>query len=175
VSRSRDVLMAAVIGAHGLKGEVKVKSFTTAPGALNAYGPLFAKDGRRFTIEALRAIGDDEAIVAFAEIKDRNASEALKGTELFVAREELPAAAADEFYHADLVGLDAEDGEGRRIGKVLSIQNFGAGDVLVIAADTGDEILLAFTKDNVPEIDLKNARIVVAVPDEVGEKGEEEQ
>lgn len=167
MSRTRDVLMAAVIGAHGLKGEVKVKTFTAAPGALGAYGPLQAKDGRRFTIEALRPTGDSEAVVAFAEVKDRDAAEALKGTELTVTRDKLPEADTGEFYHADLIGLAAEDSQGRRIGKVLSIQNYGAGDVLVIAADTGDEILLAFTKDNVPEIDFANGRIIVAVPDEV--------
>jgi 16S rRNA processing protein RimM len=176
MSRSRDVLMAAVIGAHGLKGEVKVKAFTAALDALNAYGPLHAKDGRRFTIEAMRPVGGtiDEAIVAFAEIKDRNASEALKGTQLFVARDKLPEADDDEFYHADLIGLEAFDPDGHRIGKVQSIQNYGAGDVLVISAPEGEEILLAFTKANVPEIDLHNARIIVAVPDEVGERGEEE-
>jgi 16S rRNA processing protein RimM len=176
MSRSRDVLMAAVIGAHGLKGEVKVKAFTVDPATLGAYGPLHDKDGRLFTVEALRPIGgagkEDEAIVAFAEVRDRNASEALKGTELFVAREKLPEAKSDEFYHADLVGLEAFQ-DGRRIGRVLSIQNYGAGDVLVISADEGEEILLAFTKSNVPEIDLKGGRITVAVPDEVdaGDEG----
>ncbi len=125
------------------------------------------KDWRLFTLVALRPIADSEAIADFTEVGDRNAAEALKGTELFVAREKLPEAKGDEFYHADLIGLAAEDAEGRRIGRVQSIQNFGAGDVLVIAADTGDEILLAFTKDNVPAIDLKGGRIIVAVPDEV--------
>lgn len=174
MSRTRDVLMAAVIGAHGLKGEVKVKAFTAAPSALGDYGPLHAKDGRRFTIEALRPVGgrEDEAVIAFAEVKDRNASEALKGTELFVSRDKLPAAAGEEFYHADLIGLEAFDAEGRRIGKVRSIQNYGAGDVLVIAADTGEDILIAFTKSNVPEIDLANGRLTVAVPDEVGDERE---
>jgi 16S rRNA processing protein RimM len=172
MSRARDVLMAAVIGAHGLKGEVKVKTFTAAPDALGEYGPLHAKDGRRFTVEALRAISDSEAVVTFAEVKDRNASEALKGTELFVARDKLPAAAGEEFYHADLIGLSAFDAEGRRIGAVRSIQNYGAGDVLVIAADGGEDILIAFTKANVPEIDLANGRLTVAVPDEVGDERE---
>ena len=164
---ARSVLMAAIIGAHGLKGEVKVKTFTASPDALSAYGPLFAKDGRRFTVEFVRPIADSEAIAAFAEVKDRNASEALKGTELFVTRDRLPEAEAGEFYHADLVGLEARDPDGRRIGKVLSIQNYGAGDVLVITADGGDEILLAFTKDNVPEIAAKDGYLVVAVPDEI--------
>ena len=176
----RDVLLAVVLGAHGLKGEVKVKTFTAAPGKLGAYGPLHAKEGRRFTVTALHSARDGEAVAAFAEVKDRGASEALKGTELFVTRARLPETAGSEFYHADLIGLDAEDKEGRRIGKVLSVQNYGAGDVLVIAADSGDEILIAFTKDNVPEIDIKGGRLIVAVPDEFdagdrdeGARGEE--
>jgi len=163
----RDVLLAAILGAHGLKGEVRVKTFTEAPERLGAYGPLHAKDGRAFTLESVRPGKDGEAVASFAEIRDRNGAEALKGTELFVSRAALPQAENGEFYHADLVGLDAEDTAGRRIGKVLSVQNFGAGDVLVIMADTGDEILLAFTRDNVPEIDVKAGRLIVAVPDEV--------
>lgn len=163
----RDILLAAVIGAHGLKGEVKVKTFTQSPDKLGAYGPLHDKDGRLYTVKALRPGKADDAVATFVEVTDRNAAEALKGTELFVARAALPDAEADEFYHADLLGLDAEDREGRRIGKVLSIQNYGAGDILVIAGDGGDEIWLAFTRENVPEIDIKNRRIIVAVPDEV--------
>jgi 16S rRNA processing protein RimM len=163
----RDVLLAAILGAHGLKGEVRVKTFTAEPDKLGAYGPLHAKDGRLFTIEALRPSRDGEAVAAFAEVRDRDAAEALKGTELFVKRGTFPETGNGEFYHADLVGLDAEDASGRRIGKVLAVQNYGAGDVLVITADTGDEILLAFTRDNVPEIDVKAGRLIVAVPDEV--------
>jgi 16S rRNA processing protein RimM len=163
----RDVLLAVVLGAHGLKGEVRVKTFTETPERLGAYGPLHAADGRVFTLEHRRPDKDSETIAAFAEIRDREAAEALKGTELYVARAVLPDAAGDEFYHADLIGLLAQDKEGRRIGKVQSVQNYGAGDVLAIASDTGDEILLAFTRDNVPEIDLKAGRLIVAVPDEV--------
>jgi len=163
----QDVLLAAVLGAHGLKGEVKVKTFTAAPQSLGAYGPLHDKSGRLYTVTALRPGKDGEAVAAFAELRDRDAAEALKGTELFVSRAALPEAEADEFYHADLIGLSAEDNEGRRIGKVLALQNYGAGDVLVLATDTGDEIWLAFTRENVPEIDVKGGRIIVAVPAEI--------
>ena len=167
----RDVLLAVVLGAHGLKGEVRVKTFTATPEQLSAYGPLHAKDGRSFTVKLLRpGVGlakASEAVVGFAEVRDRNAAEALKSTELYVARAALPEADGDEFYHADLIGLDADDSEGRRIGKVLSVQNYGAGDVLVLVAATGEEIWLAFTRENVPEIDVPNGRIIVAVPDEI--------
>ncbi|HUO98913.1 MAG TPA: ribosome maturation factor RimM [Rhizomicrobium sp.] len=163
----RDVLLAAILGAHGLKGEVWVKTFTETPDGLGAYGPLHARDGRAFTLESLRPGKEGEAVAAFVEIRDREAAEAVKGVELFVSRSSLPAASGGEFYHADLVGLDAEDKEGRRIGKVQAVHNYGAGDVLVIAGDGGEEILLAFTRENVPEIDMKAGRLIVAVPDEV--------
>jgi 16S rRNA processing protein RimM len=170
---SRDVLFAAILGAHGLKGEVRLKTFTATPEKLGAYGPLHAKDGRSFTLSSLRAVGDGEAVAAFQEIADRGAAEMLKGVELFVKRAVLPPIATEEFYHADLVGLDAEDSLGRRLGKVAAIHNYGASDVLVIARDDGDEVLIAFTRENVPEIDVKSGRLVVAVPEEVeaGDKG----
>ncbi len=163
---SRDVLLAAVIGAHGLKGEVRVKTFTATPDKLGAYGPLHAKDGRVFTLAALRPGKDGEAVVSFVEVADRTAAEALKGAELFVPRAALPPAQAEEFYHADLIGLPVEDTQGRRLGKVAAIHNYGASDVLVIARDDGDETLIAFTRENVPEIDVKSGRLVVAVPEE---------
>lgn len=170
---ARDILLAAVIGAHGLKGEVKVKTFTSEPQKLSAYGPLHDKGGRSFTVKGLRPGKDDEAVVVFAEVRDRDAAEALKGTELFVSRAALPDTDADEFYYADLIGLDAQDPQGRRIGKVLAVENYGAGDVLVIATDSGQELWLAFTRFNVPEIDIPGKRIIVDQPGEI-EAGPEE-
>jgi len=164
---NREVLFATILGAHGLRGEVRLRTFTAAPAMLGDYGPLHAKDGRPFTLEAVREANEGEAVAAFREIADRDAAEALKGTELYVSRGVLPEAAAGEFYHADLVGLDAHDGEGRRIGKVAAVHNFGAGDVLVIASDGGEEIMIAFTRENVPEIDVKAGRLTVAVPEEI--------
>jgi 16S rRNA processing protein RimM len=169
----RDVLLAAILGVHGLKGEVRLKTFTAAPETLGAYGPLHAKDGRTFTLAALRAGKDGEAVAAFDEIADRDAAEKLKGVELFVARTALPETRTGEFYHADLVGLAAEDTQGRRIGRIAAVHNYGASDVLVIARDDGDEVLIAFTRENVPEIDAKSGRLIIAVPEEV-EAGEGE-
>jgi len=163
---SRDILLAVVIGAHGLKGEVRVKTFTVSPEKLGAYGPLRAADGRSFTLAALRPVKDGEAVVTFKEVADRAAAENLKGLELSVARAALPPAGSEEFYHADLVGLAAEDEQGRRIGKVTAVHNFGASDVLAIARDDGGEVLIAFTRENVPRVEMKTGRIVVAVPDE---------
>ncbi len=165
--------MAAVIGAHGLKGEVKVKAFTDAADSLKRYERLHARDGRVFTVQRLTPTKAGEANVAFAEVLDRSTAEGLKGLELFVARAALPGTAEDEFYHADLVGLTAMDGEDRAIGTVKAIHNYGAGDVIEIARADGDTVLLPFARDFVPVVDIANARIVVAVPEEVeaGEKG----
>lgn len=161
-----DVLLGVVIGAAGLRGEVKVKTFTAEPEALGRYGALTAKDGRCFKVESLRPLKDDLVQVKFAGLGDRNAAEALKGIELFTARARLPETAPDEFYHADLVGLAAEDEAGRSIGRVSAIHNFGAGDVIEIAREDGDSALFPFTREFVPLIDVRAKRIVIAAPEE---------
>jgi 16S rRNA processing protein RimM len=154
------------MGAQGLKGEVKAKIFTATPDALPRYGKLHARDGRTFTITAFRPSKTGEAVIAFAEVKDRNTAEALKGTELFVARGALPEPAEDEFYHADLVGLEARDSEGRVIGKIVAVHNFGASDVIELVRDDGDSVHLAFTRETVPVIRIADGYIVVAVPED---------
>ena len=154
------------MGAQGLKGEVKAKIFTATPDALPRYGKLHAKDGRTFAITAFRPSKQGEAVIAFAEVKDRNTAEALKGTELFVSRDALPEPDEDEFYHADLVGLEARDSEGRVIGKIVAVHNFGASDVIELTRDDGDSVHLAFTRETVPVIKIADGYIVVAVPED---------
>jgi 16S rRNA processing protein RimM len=167
-----NVLLAAVIGAQGLKGAVRVKTFTADPDALSRYGVLHDASGKRYEITAFRLNKPGEAVISFKAISTREAAEALKGTELFVTRDALPAAEEDEFYHADLIGLEAFDSEGRLIGKVAAIYNFGASDVIAIARADGDEVLLAFTRETVPQIDIKAGRITIAVP--AYDEGEED-
>jgi 16S rRNA processing protein RimM len=154
------------MGAQGLKGEVKAKVFTAAPDALPRYGALHTKDGRTLTITAFRPTKAGEAVIAFEGIADRNAAEALKGAELFVARGALPSTADEEFYHADLLGLEARDSEGRVLGKVSAIHNFGASDVIELTRADGDHVHLAFTKETVPVINIAEGFIVVAVPED---------
>ncbi|HXS05253.1 MAG TPA: ribosome maturation factor RimM [Rhizomicrobium sp.] len=163
---ARDVLLAAVIGAQGLKGAVKVKLFTETPEALAKYGPLRDARGKSYEIIACRAAKPGEAVISFAGIADRSAAEALKGAELFVSRAALPETAEEEFYHADLIGLEAQDSEGRVLGRVAAIHNYGAGDVIEITCPDGDSVLLAFTRETVPTIDIPGGRIVVAVPED---------
>jgi 16S rRNA processing protein RimM len=154
------------MGAQGLTGAVKVKLFTETPGSLAGYGPLRDARGRKYEITACRPGKPGEAVISFLGITDRNAAEALKGVELFVAREVLPATGEEEFYHTDLIGLEAQDSEGRVLGKVAVIHNYGAGDVVEIALPDGDSVLLAFTRETVPTIDIAGGRIVVAVPED---------
>jgi 16S rRNA processing protein RimM len=168
---AKDVLLAAVMGAQGLKGEVKVKLFTAAPDALPRYGLLHTKDGRKLKITAYRPAKEGEAVIAFAGIADRNAAEALRGTELFVTREALPQTDEDEFYHADLIGLEARDHEGRMLGKVTALHNYGASDVIEFQRGSmdgsgGDHVMMAFTKETVPVIRIAEGYIVVAVPED---------
>jgi 16S rRNA processing protein RimM len=162
----RDVLLAAVIGAQGLKGEVKAKLFTTAPDVLPRYGALHTRDGRKLVITAFRPAKEGEAVIGFEGVRDRNAAEALKGAELFVDRTVLPETEEGEFYHADLIGLEVRDHEGRVLGKVSALHNFGASDVLEFARADGDSVHLAFTKETVPVLNVADGFIVVAVPED---------
>jgi len=161
-----DVLLAAVMGAQGLKGEVKAKVFTDAPGALPRYGVLHDKNGRTFKITAFRSSKEGEAVIAFEGVNDRSSAEALKGTQLFVDRAALPEPDEDEFYHADLIGLEARDSEGRVLGKVAAIHNFCASDVIELVRSDGDQVHLAFTRETVPHIHIKDGYIIVAVPED---------
>jgi len=160
------IRVARIGAAHGIRGEVKLWSFTDDPMAVANYGPLESEDGaRRFEIEAARP-GKDFLVARIAGISDRNAAEKLRNTDLFVPRDRLPPIEeVDTFYHADLVGLVAVSENGAALGTVIAIHNFGAGDLIEIAPAAGGEpLLLPFTEDVVPTIDLKAGRIVVVPP-----------
>ena len=161
---ARDILLGVVIGAQGLRGEVRVKTFTETPERLSAYGPLHTPDGRAFAVVKVRALKPDVAVVQFDGVDDRTAAESLKGMELHVSRDVLPAPEENEFYHADLIGLRAEDVEGRLIGEVRAIHNFGAGDVIEIVRSDGGNVFLPFTLETVPAIEPDQGRIVIAEP-----------
>lgn len=169
-----DILLCVVIGAHGLGGEVKVKTFTEDPRSVAAYGVVHAEDGRRFTLSDVRA-AKDGAVIRVSGIEDRAGAESLKGLTLYVARAALPRPEADSFYHADLVGLGVEDVHGNKIGTVAAIHNYGAGDMIEIRRDDGPDLLLPFSKDAVPVVDIEKGRIVarVAAQDEPAEDEED--
>jgi len=163
------VLLAVVLAAHGLKGEVKFKTFTSDPSAVGDYGEVTTGDGRTFKIRDVRPVKEDEAVGRLHGIADRNAAESLKGQRLFVPRSALPKPDDEEFYHADLVGLSAEDPEGRALGRVRGIYNFGAGDVLEIEDAKDTTFFVAFTREAVPTVDVAGKRIVVVLPKAEGE------
>jgi 16S rRNA processing protein RimM len=160
------VLVAEIGRAVGLKGEVRVHAFTADPAALPAYAPFTDESGRVFKVAALRP-GKDHLVVRFAGINDRTAAEALNRVQLFVPRERLPAPDADEFYLTDLIGLRAVLTDGAEIGRVRAVENYGAADILDITQADGASLLLAFTRANVPVVDLAGGVIVVTPPDEV--------
>jgi 16S rRNA processing protein RimM len=170
------VLVAQVGAAHGIKGEVRLRSFTQVPADVAGYGPLTAPDGRAFEILAARsAAGSSSAemlVVKFKGVADRNAAEKLNGIELSVPQERLPAAEEGEFYHADLIGLAAVTVGGAPLGTVVNVPNYGAGDLLEIAPPSGPTILVPFTEAVVPEIDVAAGRIIVAPPPGLFDDGE---
>jgi 16S rRNA processing protein RimM len=169
------VLMATIGAAHGIKGEVRVKTFTGDPLALAGYGPLYAGDGRVFEILAIRPQGT-VAVARLKGVADRSAAEALNGTELFIERATLPGELEEEeFYHTDLVGMDVLDERGERIGKVSAVQNFGAGDILEVRGPGLSGELVPFTKAAVPVVDVAMRTIRIdtvaagLAPDEDGD------
>jgi 16S rRNA processing protein RimM len=162
------ICVARIGAAHGVRGEVKLWSFTEDPAAVAHYGPLETQDGTRcFEIEALRA-AKDHFVARIAGVSDRDAAEKLRNIELYIPRARLPKIEeTDTFYHADLVGLDAVTPAGARVGIVHALHNFGAGDIIEIApAGGGDPLMLPFNETTVPKIDVAARQIVVMPPAE---------
>ena len=167
------ICVAQIGGAHGLRGDVKLKSFTADPMAVKDYGPLTTEDGAAsFEIEALRA-AKGHLVARFRGVSDRSAAERLAHLMLFVPRDRLPPPSADEFYHADLIGLCAVTADGTEIGTVAAIHDFGAGDILELRPQAGGAtIMVPFTAAFVPRVDIAGRRIVVAPPEDApGNRG----
>jgi len=159
------VLLGEIGAAQGLKGEVRIRSYTEEPGGITAYGPLQDETGRKFEIESLRA--NAKALIASIKgVATREAAERLAHTKLYVPRAMLPEGGEEEWYHADLVGLAAMGLDGAPLGEVVSIQNFGAGDLLEVKPASGAAtVLVPFTRDTVPEIDVEGGRLTLVPPE----------
>ncbi len=147
----RPVTLAVVIGAHGVTGEVRLKLFAEGLESLTAHKCF--NEGK-LTLKSLRP-GNNGAIARFAEVADRNAAEALRGTELTVPRAALPPLAEGEYYHADLIGLPCVSTEGEDLGKCVAVENFGAGDVIEIERKDGKRFMVPMKADAVPEWSVK--------------------
>ncbi|CAA7624592.1 ribosome maturation factor RimM [Magnetospirillum sp. UT-4] len=158
------VCVGIIVGAQGVRGQVRVKSFTADPADVAAYGPVESEDGTRSF--RLDAVGEAKGLVIarLDGIRDRDGAEALKGTRLFVPRERLPATEEDEFLYSDLAGLRAEATDGGALGTVRGVFDFGAGDVLDIGLDAGGSLMVPFTRAAVPVVDLAGGRLVVVPP-----------
>ena len=170
--RGKRVCVAQIGAAHGLKGEVRLFSFTGQPDAVATYGALESEDGkRRFEIEALRA-GKDHFVARLRGVNDRNDAEALRNTKLYVARERLPKTDQDEFYHADLIGLSAVDTSGQPLSAIIAVHNFGAGDILEIRLPDGATQMLPFDERSVPHVDIAAERVTIDLPVEIEDEKE---
>lgn len=173
------VLLAKIGAPHGVRGELRVTSFTQDPMAIGDYGSLTSKDGRRFTVSKSRP-AKNVLVVSFKEVQNRNDAEAVRGLELFIERDNFPENADDhEFYINDLIGMHIFDTQEQLVGRVHAIPNFGAGDLLEIAPSLENgrfghnTYFLDFTKANVPDIDFDKKTITIVIPNEISERDEE--
>ena len=160
--RGARVCVGVITGAHGLQGLVRVRPFTDVAEDVGAYGPVQSEDGtRNFTLDVRNRAGKGQILVAIEGVGDRTGAEALKGEKLYVARDHLPSPDEDEFYHADLLGLDVVTTEGTAIGTVRALHDFGGGEMLEIADARGRLGTVSFTLAAVPDIDLAARRVTV--------------
>jgi 16S rRNA processing protein RimM len=161
------ICIARIGAPHGVRGAVKLWTFTEDPLAVKAYGPLVTKDGtRQFEVTHARE-AKGHLVATLKGVASRDEAERLNGIELYIAREKLPATGEDEYYHADLIGLAAVTPANEPLGRVIAIHNFGAGDIIEIAPPRGATMLLSFTNAVVPSVDLAGGRVVIELPKEI--------
>ena len=161
---ARRVCLGVITGAHGVRGEVKVRPFTAEPDALDAYGALENAAGDRGLELHVVRVTAKGVICRLDGVDDRDAALALKGAELWLPRERLPEPADDEWYVDDLKGLAVVDDAGARLGRVRAVADHGGGDVVEILTDDGRELVVPFTRAHVPTVDVAAGLLVVAAP-----------
>ncbi|WP_044559526.1 ribosome maturation factor RimM [Azospirillum sp. B4] len=166
------ICVGQFVGSHGVRGRVKVKSFTAVPESLFAYGKLSDESGARTFALTMTGMGKDHFLAELQGVRDRDAADALKGTRLYIERGQLPATDdEDEFYHADLIGLVATTADGEPFGEIKAIYDFGGGDMLEIAhAASGKTVTIPFTRAAVPVVDVKAGLVTVEPPAGLFEK-----
>lgn len=164
------VLVGEIGAAQGLKGEVRLRSYTHAPADIAAYGPLQDETGAK-QIEIKRVRATPKALIASIKgVTTREGAEALNGTKLYLPRVALPERDEDEWYVADLIGFEAVDLQGTSLGTVVAVHNFGASDIIEVAPKSGEaNLLVAFTEEAVPELDIGSGRVVIVPPQDLEE------
>ena len=166
----RRILLGQITGAHGIRGDIMVRTFTADPDGIAAYGNLTDKDGQKPLSLKIVRVTDKGVVARVKGVNDRNGAEALKGRELYVLRSQLPESDEAEYYHADLIGLRAILSDGTALGNVVAVQNFGAGDLLEIRTRDGrDSEFIPFTNACVPVVDIKAQTLTVVPPVMTGE------
>lgn len=160
------VCVGAVAGAFGVRGEVRVKSFCAVPEDIGSYSPLTSEDGSQsYTLVLTRAVKNGFA-AHLGGVETKEEADAIKGLKLYARRDQLPSLPDDEYYHADLIGLEVYDTGGTLLGRVKDVHNHGAGDLLELhGAGLKDAVLLPFTLAAVPTVDLSAGRIIADPPD----------
>jgi 16S rRNA processing protein RimM len=155
------VLLGVVVAPHGVRGAVRIKTFTARPRDIGRYGPLEDETGERRFEVVLGGEGKGVVEARLSGVADRAEAEALRGQKLYLPRSALPEPAAEEYYHADLIGLDAMFRDGRAVGRVQAVYDFGAGEMLEIARGGLPPLLVPFTRAVVPIVDLEGRRVVL--------------
>lgn len=163
---SDKISVGAIAGSYGVRGELRVKSYTAVPEDIESYSPLSSEDGKRsYTLALVRPIKNG-FVARITDVTTKEEADALRGTILYARRDQLPSLPDDEFYHADLIGLAVYDTGGTLLGKVKTVQNHGADDLLELQlAGSSATVFLPFTKAAVPTVDLASGRIVADPPD----------
>lgn len=174
MSVSNFICIGKILGAHGVRGQVKLASFTDEPEAVASYGAVSDEAGKRQWTITLQGWNKDHFLARLSGVDTREQVEALRGTKLFVARDVLPEAEEGSYYYTDLIGLEARLTSGEVFGKVLSVQNYGASDILEIQVkDSARKELFAFTNALVPEVKLAEGYLVIELPEVI--EGESDQ
>lgn len=164
---SAQICVARIGAPHGVRGQLRLWTFTEDPFAVLDYGPLATKDGKRtFEVDDVRE-AKGHLVATLKGVATREDAERLNGIELYVPRDALPDPEDGEYYHADLIGLAAVNAAGEPIGRVLAMHNFGAGEIIEIAPSDGPTLLLPFTDAVVPTVDIKGGKVVVELPGEI--------
>ena len=162
------IIVGAIAGSFGTRGEVRLKSFCTNPKDIETYSPLNADNKKTYTLK-IKKVTKDLLVANISGVTSKEDADSLKGVKLYANRDNFPNLLNDEFYYSDLIGLTVLNPSSQKIGTVSAILNHGASDIIEISTSKNDKFLLPFTKETVPTIDLPKKTIIVNLPSEVGE------